>query len=79
MVKKEVTLPTEIPEKMKPFLEKFKGVVHDELPEGLLPMRDIKHHIDLIPGVSLPNLTLPDESQGEWSSTRESSIKIREN
>ena len=33
VIKEEVTLPPEIPEKMRPLLEEFKGVVHDELPE----------------------------------------------
>ena len=37
----------EVPEKMKFMLEEFKRVVHDELSEGLQPMRDIQHHIDL--------------------------------
>jgi len=35
---------------MKPLLEEFKGVVHDELLEGLSLMKDIQHHIDLISG-----------------------------
>ena len=56
MVKEEVAPSTEVPEKMKLMLEKFKRVVHDELPEGLPHIRDIQHHIDLIPGASLPNL-----------------------
>jgi len=47
--KEEVTPPAEIPEKMRPLLEEFKKVMHDELLEGLPPMRDIQHHIDLIP------------------------------
>jgi len=41
VVKEEVTPPAEIPKKMRPLLEEFKGVMHDELPEGLQPMRDI--------------------------------------
>ena len=31
--------------KMRPLLKGFKGVVHDELSEGLSPIRDIQHHI----------------------------------
>jgi len=41
VVKEEVTPPAEIFKKMRPLLEEFKGVVHDEFPEGLQPMRDI--------------------------------------
>ena len=41
VVKKEVTPLVEIPKKIKPLLEEFKGIVHDELPKGLPPMRDI--------------------------------------
>ena len=37
-------------------MDKFKGVVHDELSKGLPPIRDIRHHIDLISRASIPNL-----------------------
>jgi hypothetical protein len=44
-------LPIEIQE----LLEKFSYIVVDELPHSLPPVRSIIHHIDLIPGASLPN------------------------
>ena len=44
-------LPEEIPEK----LSEFSDIVVDDLPNELQPKRDISHHIDFIPGASLPN------------------------
>jgi hypothetical protein len=36
-------------------LENFADIVVDEFPSSLPPIRSINHHIDLIPGESLPN------------------------
>jgi len=37
-------------------LEEFQDIMPKEMLEGLLPMRDIQHYIDLVLGASLPNL-----------------------
>jgi len=42
---------------VKSLLKESKGVVHDELSEGLSPMKNIQPHIDLISEASLPNLS----------------------
>jgi len=42
---------------VKPLLEESKGVVHNEPPERLPPMRDTQHHINLISKASLLNLS----------------------
>ncbi|GKE88486.1 hypothetical protein Tco_1565961 [Tanacetum coccineum] len=47
LIGKEVAKDSEIPEAMIPLL--------DELPDGLPPLRDIQHHIDLEPASQLPN------------------------
>ncbi|GJR22274.1 putative CCCH-type zinc finger family protein [Tanacetum coccineum] len=44
-----------VPQFMKPLIAKYTNVMPKELPSGLPPMRDIQHHIDLIPDSSLPN------------------------
>ncbi|GJR13679.1 hypothetical protein Tco_0796331 [Tanacetum coccineum] len=55
LIGKEVAEDSEIPEAMIPLLEEFSNVFLDELPDGLPPLRDIQHHIDLEPGSQLPN------------------------
>ena len=44
-----------IPVEAAKALEEYVDVIQKELPNGLPPKRDFQHHIDLIPGASLPN------------------------
>jgi hypothetical protein len=37
-------------------LEEFQYIMPEEILEGLPPMRDIQHYIDLVSRASLPNL-----------------------
>jgi hypothetical protein len=45
----------DLPEEIQKLLEEFADIIVDELPRSLPPIRSISHHIDLIPGASLPN------------------------
>jgi hypothetical protein len=43
-----------LPGEIQELLEEFADIVVDELPHSLPPIRSVSHHIDLIPGASLP-------------------------
>jgi hypothetical protein len=45
----------DLPEEVQELLDNFANMVVDELPNSFPPIRIINHHIDLIPGESLPN------------------------
>ena len=47
----------DLPEEVQQLLEEFTDIVVDKLPRLLPPIRSVNHHIDLIPGASLPNKT----------------------
>jgi hypothetical protein len=42
---------------LQPWLEEFQDIMADEMLYELSPIRDIQHHIDMVSGVSLPNLS----------------------
>ncbi|GJW00070.1 transposon ty3-I gag-pol polyprotein [Tanacetum coccineum] len=52
----EDVMKNAIPAVVKPLLAKFSKIVADDTPDALPLLRNIQHQIDLIPGVSLPNL-----------------------
>ena len=48
----------EIPLEVLDLLSEFGDIISDNVPEGLPPVRQINHQIDLLPGASLPNKVL---------------------
>lgn len=57
LVKGEVTKPAAVPDLLQPLLDEFHDLIPEELPDGVPPMREIQHQIDLVPGARLPNLS----------------------
>jgi hypothetical protein len=45
----------DFPDEIQELLGEFADIIVDELPRSLPSMRSVSHHIDLIPGASLPN------------------------
>jgi hypothetical protein len=45
----------DLSEEIQQLLGEFADIIVDELPHSLPPVRSVSHHIDLIPGASLPN------------------------
>jgi len=46
---------SDLPPEVQRRLEEFFDLILENFPPGLPPMRDIQHHIDLIPGSIFPN------------------------
>ena len=44
-----------LPVELQDMMGRFGDIIVDDLPSELLPMRKISHHMDFIPGMSLPN------------------------
>jgi hypothetical protein len=45
----------DLPEEVQELLDNFANIVVDEIPNSLPPIISVSHHIELIPGASLPN------------------------
>lgn len=56
VIKREAPGSTDFLSQIQPILDAFAALVPDEPQDSLPPMKDVQHHINLMPGVGLPNL-----------------------
>ena len=66
LLPKETIVSNEVPEPIQHLLSEFRDVIPEELPSKLPPLRDIQHHLDLVPGSSLLNLPHDHMSPKEY-------------
>lgn len=56
VVEGEVEASVAVPDRLKPLIHQFSDITSEDLPNNLPSLRNVQHHIYLIPGANLPNL-----------------------